>query len=194
MKAIADLLFEVKMLKEIPRAGYHFLGTGKESVAEHCFSTTFIAYVMARMTPEADPLRLISMCLVHDLAEARTGDLNYVQKKYVRADEAKAIADATVKVPFGHDIKGLLEEFNGQKTLEAKLAHDADQISFILDLKSLSDTGAKTPEKWLPFVVNRLKTDLGKKLAAAITIRNWDDWWIKGYTEDEPPENPDQTS
>ncbi len=191
MKAIADLLFEVKMLKEIPRAGYHFLGTGKESVAEHCFSTTFIAYVMARLTPEADPLRLISMCLVHDLAEARTGDLNYVQKKYVKADEEKAIADATGKLPFGKDIEGLVAEFNGQKTLEAKLAHDADQISFILDLKSLSDTGGKTPEKWLPFVVNRLKTDLGKKLAAAITIRNWDDWWIEGYTEDETPENPD---
>ncbi len=184
MKAIADLLFEAKMLKEIPRAGYHFLGSGKESVAEHCFSATFIAYVMARLAPDADSLRLISICLVHDLAEARTGDLNYVQKKYVKADEAKAIADATEKLPFGNDIKSLVAEFNEQKTLEAKLAHDADQISFILDLKSLSDTGARSPEKWLPFVMNRLKTELGKTIADAIVSRGWDDWWIEDYTED----------
>jgi putative hydrolases of HD superfamily len=185
MKAVADLFFEAKMLKEIPRAGYHFLGIGKESVAEHCFSTSFIAYVMSRMQPGIDSLRLISMCLVHDLAEARTGDLNYVQKKYVKADESKAIADATRNLPFGDDIKDLMREFNAQETLESRLAHDADQISFVLDLKMLSDTGGKTPEKWLPFVVNRLKTDLGKKLAGEITSRNWDAWWNEGYTEDD---------
>jgi putative hydrolases of HD superfamily len=183
MKAIADLLFEAKMLKELPRAGYPFLGIGRESVAEHCFSTAFIGYVMSRMEPAADALRLISMCLVHDLAEARTGDLNYVQKKYVKADENKAIADATRNLPFAGDIKELMEEFNGQNTLEAKLAHDADQLSFVLDLKSLMDMGGKTPEKWLPFVVNRLKTDLGKTLAGEITSRNWDAWWTEDYTE-----------
>ena len=94
MKNIANLLFEARMLKEIPRSGYHFLGVGKESVAEHCFSTTFIAYVMSRIEPEIDALKLISMCLIHDLPEARTGDLNTVHKKYVKADETKALADA----------------------------------------------------------------------------------------------------
>ncbi len=34
MKNIANLLFEAKMLKEIPRSGFHFLGSGKESIAE----------------------------------------------------------------------------------------------------------------------------------------------------------------
>ena len=83
MKRIADLLFEARMLKEIPRSGLHFLGAGRESVAEHVYSTTFIAYVMSRLNPEVDGLKLISMCIVHDLAEARIGDLNSVQKAYV---------------------------------------------------------------------------------------------------------------
>ena len=183
MKDIADLLFESQMLKKIPRSGYHFLGMGRESVAEHCFSATFIAYVMSALEPDTDPLRLISMCLVHDLAESRTGDLNYVQKKYVKADETKAIADALRKIPFGDDIKALIDEFNRQETLEAKLAHDADQLSFILDLKSISDIGGSAPEKWLPFVLNRLKTPLGKKLAEAIANRSWDDWWSEDYAE-----------
>ena len=81
MKNIADLLFEAKILKFVPRAGFHFLGAGKETVAEHSFSTTFIAYVISKMMPDIDALRLITMCLIHDLPEARTADHNYVHKR-----------------------------------------------------------------------------------------------------------------
>ena len=112
MKNIANLLFEAKMLKEIPRSGFHFLGSGKESIAEHTFTTTFIAYVMAQLETDIDALKLISMCLVHDLPESRTGDLNTVNKTYVTADEAKALEDTTRKLPFGSSITELIHEFN----------------------------------------------------------------------------------
>jgi putative hydrolase of HD superfamily len=112
MKHIADLLFEAKMLKEIPRSGYHFLGAGNESIAEHTFNTTFIAYVMSQLDSGIDALKLITMCLLHDLPEARIGDLNTVQKTYVTADEAKALKDTTRHIPFGSSITGLLKEFS----------------------------------------------------------------------------------
>ena len=159
MENIANLLFEANMLKEIPRSGYHFLGAGKESVAEHSFSITFLAYVISQMPPDADPLKLITMCLVHDLPEAKTGDLNYVQKDYVTANEVKAVKETARDIPFGPSIVGLIEEFNEGKTVEAKLARDADHLSLILDLKSLSDIGFKPPGKWLSPVLNRLETD-----------------------------------
>lgn len=178
MKTIADLLFEASMLKNIPRSGYHFLGSGKESVAEHAYMTVFIAYVMSKMEPRADALRLISMCLVHDLAEARTGDLNAVQKKYVAPNEKQAVTDATDGVPFGPDIAGLIHEFNEAKSLESKLARDADHLSLILELKSLSDIGYRPPEKWLPFIVNRLKTQTGKELSKKIFSTERDAWWF----------------
>lgn len=183
MKAIADLLFEAKILNKIPRAGFHFLGTGRESVAEHSFCTTFIAYVMAQMTPSIDALRLISMCLLHDLPEARTGDMNYVQKWYVTVDEERAVADTTRDLPFGQSVVDLIAEFNARETLEAKLAYDADQLAFILDLKSISDIGSPGPDNWLPVVKKRLKTKLGKKMAEAIAERKWDAWWRDGYEE-----------
>ncbi len=183
MKNIAALLFEANILKKIPRSGYHFLGVGKESVAEHSFSATFIAYVMSMMDPEIDSLRLISMCLIHDLPEARIGDQNYVQKKYVTADEEKAVADATRHLPFGQSMADLITEFNGQKTHEANLAYDADQLSFILDLKSIADTGHKSPDQWLPVVQQRLKTDVGKRLAEEIMATTWDAWWMDSYEE-----------
>lgn len=183
MENIANLLFEAKMLKEIPRSGYHFLGTGKESVAEHSFMISFIAFTMSQMKPEADAKKLISMCLVHDLPEARTGDLNYVQKQYVTPDENKAVKDTTKNLPFGSSIADLIQEFNEGKTLEARLAKDADQIAFILDLKALSDIGHRPPRKWLPIVLGRIKTKTGKKLCETIIKTGWDEWWLKNYAE-----------
>jgi len=35
------------------------------------------------------------MCILHDLPEARTGDMNYVNKKYVNVDEKKAVKELT---------------------------------------------------------------------------------------------------
>ena len=183
MKAIADFLFEAKILKNIPRAGFAFLGAGRESVAEHSFTTALIAFVMSKMEPEVDAQRLVAMCLLHDVPEARIGDLNYVQKRYVTADEEQAIADSIEHLPFGDDIAGLLAEYNGQQSREAKLAHDADQLAFILDLKSISDVGGRTPEKWLPVVKKRLKTRLGRNLAEAVSSRSWDAWWMETYSE-----------
>ncbi|GBC61529.1 metal-dependent phosphohydrolase [Desulfonema ishimotonii] len=183
MKSIADLLFEAKMLKEIPRSGYHFLGAGRESVAEHCFMITFIAYAMSEMEPDVDASRLIRMCIVHDLPEARIGDLNYVQKNYVTPHENRAVADTIRDVPFGNAIAELLAEFNAGETREARLAKDADQIAFILDLKALSDIGHTTPHKWLPVVLNRLQTETGKQLADNIMKTGWDEWWLKNYID-----------
>ncbi len=183
MKHIANLLFEAKILKNIPRSGYHFLGSGHESVAEHSFMISMIAFVMTQLEPDVDARRLISMCLVHDLPESRTGDLNYVQKKYVLADEKKAVRDLIKNIPFGETIRDLIEEFNEGKTKESRLARDADQLSFILELKTLSDTGRQGPDDWLPIVMARLVTDTGKRIARSIIETRWDEWWRTHYVE-----------
>ena len=178
MKNIANLLFEAKILKEIPRSGYHFLGAGQESVAEHSFCTTFIAYVMSQLQPGVDALKLISMCLLHDLPEARTGDLNTVHKRYVVADETKALNDATAGLPFARQITEMLKEFGDGHTTEAKLARDADHLALILELKELIDIGYEPPKTWMGNVINRLQTETGKEIATAILQTNRDDWWL----------------
>jgi putative hydrolase of HD superfamily len=183
MKNIVNLLFKARILKNIPRSGYHFLGAGKESVAEHSFSVSFIAFVMSQMEPDVDALKLIAMCLVHDLPEAKTGDLNYVQKKYVTTDENKAVEDITRNLPFGSSLADLINEFNADRSLEAKLAHDADQLALILDLKALSDIGYDPPKKWLPFALKRLKTKTGQTLAQTIMKTEWDAWWLDNYVD-----------
>lgn len=181
MENLVNLLFEARMLKKIPRSGFHFLGAGKESVAEHVYMMTFVAFVMAKSHPDVDLGVLLSMCLLHDLPEARIGDLNAVWKKYVQDREEKAIADLAATLPFGKEMTDLLETFNRGETEEAKLARDADQIAFILELKALADIGYKTPGKWIDHVAGRLKTETGKSLAHGILEGEWDDWWLKRH-------------
>lgn len=177
MEKIADLLFEARMLKEIPRSGFAFLGAGRESVAEHSYSTSFIAFVLIQLSDEVDAYRTICMCLLHDLPETRIGDLNTVHKHYVQADEESAFSDATQGLPFASEWTALLAEFNAGETKEAKLARDADQIALILELKHLKDLGYHPPDDWLPPVVARLQTEIGKKVARAVLETSRDAWW-----------------
>lgn len=177
MKRIADLLFEARILKEIPRSGFQFLGVGRESVAEHVYCTTFIAFVMMQLHPEIDGRKLLCLCLVHDLPEARVGDLNAVHKAYVQADEARAAADMAQGLAFGGSIQALLAEYRAAATPEARLARDADQLALVLELKDLEDIGHRPPGDWLPHVLGRLQTATGKSLAEAIMGTRRDAWW-----------------
>jgi putative hydrolase of HD superfamily len=179
MSRIADLLFQSRLLKEIPRSGFHFLGCGKESVAEHAFSTSFIAWVMAQEEAGIDAGRLIAMCLVHDLTESRIGDLNSVNKAYAVCDQDRAVADTVHGLPFAGALAELIREFDANRTLEARLARDADQLALILELKALADIGCEGPEKWLPKVIERLQTGTGRRLAEEILQTARDDWWLQ---------------
>src|SRR3990172_7673846 len=158
MKNIANFLFEAGMLKRTPRSGFQFLGTGAESVAEHIFRTSYIGYALGNMEKGIKVDRLIKMCLFHDLPEARTGDLNYVNKKYVEANETKAIEDLARTVPFGNEIRELIREFTEGKTEEARLARDADQLEFILALKEYKDLGNTYAEEWLEISLKSSQT------------------------------------
>lgn len=178
MKRIIEFLFEAGMLKKTPRTGYQFLGTGGESVADHSFRMTVVGYVLASLEPEADGNKVVLMCLFHDLPEARTGDHNYVNKRYTEVDENAAMDDQVRGLPFGKEMKNLFLEFNEAQTLEAKLAKDADQIDLILDLKEQLDIGNSRAKDWLSFAVMRLLTKPGKTIARKILESESDGWWF----------------
>lgn len=191
MKNLANFLFEVGMLKRTPRTGFQFLGSGAESVAEHSFRAAMIGYTLAQMDGQADVGRVLQLCLFHDIPEARTGDLNYVNKKYVKADEEKAVEDLARQLPFGDDYRNTLQEFMAKQSHEAQLAHDADQLEMILALKEHKDLGNRYADEWYPSAFLRLQTEVAKQLAATIwetdSTKWWFDddqeWWIKGGSE-----------
>lgn len=184
MKAIANFFYEAGMLAKTPRAGFHFLGSGSHSVAEHMQRMGYIVYALAKMDGTVDLSKMLQMAMFHDFAEARTSDLGYVHQKYATADEEKAIADTTAQLSFGSDIQAILAEYEARETMEAKLVKDADNLELIVKLKEESDIGNPKAATWIPPAVARLKTDLGKQFATAILQTESDDWWY-GDKDDE---------
>ncbi len=175
---IADFLFEVGMLKRTPRTGLQFLGSGNDSVAEHILRTTYIAFALGRLVPEVDRNRLLLLCLLHDLPESRTGDLNYQNKKYVQVDEKAAVRDLARTLPFGSELEALLDEFNARQTPEARLANDCDQLELLLLLKEEKDRGNPQADEWIPFTLRRLQEPISQGLARSILDTHSSDWWF----------------
>jgi putative hydrolase of HD superfamily len=183
-KEIANFLFEVGILNKTPRSGFHFLGTGHQSVAEHMCRSSYVGYVLAMMHGGVDVGKVMKMCLLHDLAESRVSDLNYVHQKYTERHEEKAIKDLTDSLPFGSDMLATIDEYEERKSIEAQLAKDADNIEWLLSLKEEVDIGNKRAATWIPSSVKRLKTKEAKTLAEMIIQTQSDDWWFSNKDDE----------
>lgn len=175
---IVNLLNEMGMLSSLPRSGFAFLGSGKQSVAEHSFRVTLVAYALARLTGQPlDFHKLVMMCLLHDLPEARIGDLNYVQKKYVIPQLDKALNDIKEASFLGPQIIAWIEEYEEGKSFESQLAHDADQLELLLVLKQEEEKGNQRAKEWMINSKKRLQTEVGKQVAETIFQTSSDAWW-----------------
>ena len=181
-KLIATIHFfnEVGLLAKTPRSGFAFLGSGQQSVAEHSFRMALIAFALADLVKDNQPVdrsKLLAMALLHDLPEARIGDLNYVNKRYITADEEKAVEDIRKAYPFGDEISTLFNEYRENKTLEAQLTHDADQLELLLALKKELELGNQFASAWMANAEKRLQTDMGKALAEKLKSVQSHTWW-----------------
>jgi len=179
LSRLVDFLFEAMMLKRTPRTGYAFLGHGRENVAEHSFGVTVLAFTLVRMNGRADLTRTLKLALFHDLAEARTGDLNYMNKRYASMDEDRALADAASGLPFEGELLSAWREWRAGETLESQLAADADQLDMVLELRRLETLGSGQAGDWLFYAQKRLKTDEGQKLFEEIVQSDPTHWWFE---------------
>jgi putative hydrolase of HD superfamily len=183
-KQIINLLHEIGMLSLIQRSGFAFLGSGRQSVAEHSFRVALVAYVLTRLVDQpVDTYKLVMMCLFHDLPEARLGDLNYFQKKYVIPRLNKALDDIASGSFLGPEIVAWIQEYEQGISLEAQLAHDADQLELLLVLKCEEERGNLRAKEWMLNLLKRLQTDAGKKVAEAICETPSDAWWWQNKSD-----------
>lgn len=195
LRAVAHFFFEMGMLKRTARSGFQFLGSGKESVADHSFRVAIIGFALARLSGHEDPYRVVCLCLFHDMAEARTGDMNYVNKQYVSVHEDKAVQDLTRRLPFGAELRSFMEEYREGQTEAALLAHDADQLDLLLELKQQQDLGNAYATQWIRYAIERLQTSVGRDAARVIVETDSAAWWFDGHEDwwapkHRPNENP----
>lgn len=184
MKDIVNFLFEVGILSKTPRSGFHLLGSGNQSVAEHTNRVVFIGYTLGSLEKDVDMLKVLKMCLFHDLLESRISDLNYVHQRYVDVKEEKALEDLAKTLPFGKDIKDIINEYEARQTKEAIIAKDADNIEWILSLKEQADNGNSKALIAIDSAMKRLKTEIGREVANKILETSSESWWF-GDKDDE---------
>ncbi len=173
-----DFIFEIGMLSNIPRSGNAFLGSGKQTVAEHSFRCATIGYLLSQLTTLShDPYKLLCLCLFHDAHEARIGDLNYLQQRYLSVDTARLWTDTESLSYLGQQRHSLQDEFEKKITNESLLAQDADKLELLFFLKEQHDLGNPRALEWFRHAEKMLMTQEATLLAKEIWERKADEWW-----------------
>src|SRR3989344_2648292 len=104
-----------------------------DSISAHSFRVTIIGWHLAKMEG-VDPYKVVMMCLLHDVGESRTGDQNWLHKKYIKAYEDEVDKDQLGVLPFP-DLLALAQEYEKRVSLESKVAKDADLLDQVLLLR-----------------------------------------------------------
>jgi putative hydrolase of HD superfamily len=117
---LSSFLYEIGTLRKIARSHRQTLGEDdlSDNIASHSYRVTVIAWFLAKME-KADPYKPIMMALFHDTAEIRSGDHNWVHKKYVKIFEDEIRDEQIAPLPFGSDLMGILNEYEHRGNKEA---------------------------------------------------------------------------
>lgn len=182
---IVSLFFEAGTLRKTSRSHRQTLLTDdlSDNIASHSYRVSIIGWFLAKLE-HADPYKVLTMCLFHDFSETRSGDQNWVHKKYVRVFEDEILKDQFENVLFGDEMTKAMSEYGQRQTVEAHLAKDADLLDQILLLREHAWAGNKEAAGWLKGreQEKRLFSKSARKLAAQIYTQEPSFWWNKIWT------------
>lgn len=181
MEALARFFFEAGLLKRIKRSGWWVAGVkDPESVAEHSFRTALLGYVLA-LLEGADPFRTAAICMLHDLPEARIGDLHRVNDLYLDSTQAqrRALAEQLAPLPEActRELESLYEEWELGESLEATVAKDADLLECLIQAREYQAQGCSSVQEWINNTASRLCTASAKTLAKSCVEGDPKEWW-----------------
>jgi putative hydrolases of HD superfamily len=156
---LINFLAELTRLKSTPRIGWLLRGVRDvESVAAHSFGVAIIAMLLADRARargvEVNVERLLRMALLHDLTEARTGDLPSTIKRYFGKAEIKAADEAIAKEIFtelGDFRESYLElffDYEHRASIESRLVKAADKLDLLVQSREYEKGGARSLEEF----------------------------------------------
>lgn len=182
---IADFIYEVGSLRRVIRSHRQslFVDDTSDTISSHSYRVTVIGWFLAK-EEKVDPYKVIMMCLFHDLSETRTGDQNWVNKRYVKSFEEEAIRDQFSGLNQEKELGELLSEYNERKTKESILAKDADLIDQIFILREHELSGNNEAHSWLkdPKQYKMLKSKTALQIAKAAMKISPTHWWHGVWT------------
>ena len=131
---LIETLAVAERLKDATRHCYTSRGR-RESVAEHSWRITLMAYLVSDEFPEADLKKLMKMCLIHDLGEAFTGDIPTFEKSEKDEEKEASLLNEWVMQlpePFVSEMQALYREMEERQTLEARIYKALDNLEALI--------------------------------------------------------------
>lgn len=190
---LAAFLFEMGTLRKIMRSHRQTLLTDdmSDNIASHSYRVIIIGWFLAKLE-KVDAYKVMVMGMIHDMGESRSGDQNWINKRYLKVYGDEIRESQFNNLPANQELKIISDEYEARETKEAKVAKDADLLDQILLLKEYVLQGNSEAAYWLGGVsgatkneqVKRLQTKSGKKLAKEIIKQSPHDWWRNLWTGD----------
>ena len=110
-------------------------GGRKESVAEHSWRLTLMAFFLRSEFPHLNMDKVMRMCLVHDLGECFTGDIpSFLKTRDDTAREDTLLTQwvSTLPAPYNTELAALYAEMDALDTEEAKLYKALDKLEAVI--------------------------------------------------------------
>ena len=145
-RKLIDTMMLAEKLKDTMRHCYTKNGR-RESVAEHCWMASLMAYFMKDEFPNVDIDKVMRMILIHDLGECFTGDIPVFEKTEEHEEKEKEMLYSwvnTLPEVYVKEMVALYEEMEQLETMEAKVFKAIDGMEAVLQ-HNISDIST-----WLP--------------------------------------------
>ena len=146
LKKQMEFVLEIDKEKNIFRQT-HLSGHGRnENDAEHAWHMSIMAYLLREYAnEEIDITRVMIMCLIHDIVEIDAGDTYAYDSaglatQKAREDAAKERIFSILPEDQKKELTALFDEFEENKTPEARFAHAMDNLQ-PLTLNNSNDGG-----------------------------------------------------
>ena len=107
----------------------------QESVAEHSWRLSIMAYFMKDEFPDINIDKVITMCIFHDIGESFTGDIpTFYKGKEDEMNETNILMQwfESLPNPYNQELKVLFAEMEAQETVEAKLYKALDKLEVLI--------------------------------------------------------------
>lgn len=148
-RTLLDALSVAERLKDTTRHCYTAKGR-HESVAEHSWMMTLMAFMIKDEFPEADMDKVIKMCIIHDLGEAFTGDIPTFEKTEGNEKTEEELLYAWVRTlpsNVSDEMLALYDEMAKRETVEAKIFKAIDSLEALVQ-HNISDFSTWIPKEY----------------------------------------------
>ncbi|NLP33704.1 MAG: HD domain-containing protein [Clostridiales bacterium] len=149
VRKLLDTLLIAERLKDTTRHCYTSKGR-HESVAEHSWMMTLMAFFMRDEFPEADMDKVIRMCVIHDLGECFTGDIPTFEKNQDHEQAEENLLYYWVRsLPekYALEMQELYKEMAERKTIEAQIYKAIDGLEALIQ-HNMSDLSTWIPKEF----------------------------------------------